>query len=520
MEKKQIAPDISFFEQLRRGNFLYVDKTEYIWKLIQSPSAEFFLSRPRRFGKSLTLTTLKAVFEGKKELFEGLAIYDKPYDWKAYPVIHLDMGCCMAKDAAQLEGFLRDTLKEVAWKNGLALEGESVSSAFRMLIGRLSVSQPVVILIDEYDKPILNNVTSEAVGDILSVLKGFYSVIKTCGDSIRFAFITGVSKFCHVSIFSDLNNLQDITMDARFATMNGYTQKELEENFAEWLADVEGRQNLPHEQFMARIKEWYDGFRFEETAETVYNPVSMAKFFIQEGKFSNYWFATGTPSFLLKLIEENGLSLEKVLSKPVDVLAFDTYEVRNLDPLALMLQTGYLTIRSAVELHGSLRYWLDFPNREVSEAFYKYILVDCHDHSRSRMSFFHDELVEAFFDVDLPKIQSLLEIFFAGLPYDVHRKREDNFQNIFLALFRLLDFVVHAEAKTCDGSIDALVEVPDAVYIFEFKLNGNRGAMKQIYEKTYYQAHLATDKRLFLVGFNFSTKTGRISKWQAEEWRK
>ena len=516
--RKTIAPDLSSFEQLRTSDKLYVDKTEYIWELVQSAPAEYFLSRPRRFGKSLTLTTLKAVFEGKKELFKGLAIYGKPYDWKAYPVIHLDMGNCMATNAAELEAFLEDLLKEVAWKNGIALEGRSVSAAFRFLIDRLSGERPVVVLVDEYDKPILNNVLSEEVGGILKVLKGFYSTIKTCAASIRFAFITGVSKFCHVSLFSDLNNLQDLTMDARFATMQGYTQRELEENFAPWLEEIEAGQPLPHDAFLAKIKEWYDGFRFHSSAETVYNPVSIAKFLIQRGEFNNYWFSTGTPSFLMKLVMGRDFSFGKTLSRLVPQIAFEAFELDRLEPLPLLLQTGYLTIRSAEQKRGQTCFRLDFPNLEVGESFTTYLLNAYIGRSRQEAPDFRDRLADALEACDLPALQRVLESFFAGIGYDVHHKSEANFQNIFYTIFRMLGYIIHAEARTSDGRIDAAVEVPGAVYIFEFKLDGDPGALAQIYEKTYYQSWLATEKRIFLVGCSFSTETGRIASWQAEEY--
>ncbi|MCQ2403951.1 MAG: ATP-binding protein, partial [Lentisphaeria bacterium] len=414
--------------------------------------------------------------------------------------------------------FLQDRITALAAQLDVSCFGHSSSTRFQSLIENLATKAPVVVLIDEYDKPILNNVLSEEAGGILKVLKGFYSTVKTCGASIRFAFITGVSKFCHVSIFSDLNNLQDITMDARFATLNGYTQRELEANFADWLAEAETRQSLSHEAFMAKVKKWYDGFRFEESAETVYNPVSVAKFLIQGGKFNNYWFATGTPSFLMKLIMERNFNFDKVLSEAVPQLAFEAFEIDRLEALPLLLQTGYLTIRSAEQKRGQAYFRLDFPNLEVGESFSTYLLNAYIGRSRQEAPDFRDKLADAMEAYDLARLRTLMESFFAGISYEIHHKDESNFQNVFFTIFRMLGYIVHAESHTSDGRVDAVVEMPAAVFLFEFKLDGDRSALEQIRRKTYYQSYLATDKRLFLIGCNFSTETGRISDWQAEEY--
>ncbi|MCQ2380671.1 MAG: AAA family ATPase, partial [Victivallaceae bacterium] len=221
------------FANIVNKNLFYIDKTEYLWSLIDSGYSCFFMSRPRRFGKSLTVSTLKCIFEGRKELFKGLAIYDKPYDWKKYPVIHIDNGNCKVKSAEELDDYLHALIENIAMANGLELRGKTLSTDFQFLIEDMSKKAPVVILVDEYDKPILNNITNPAKQEILDVLQGFYSTIKTCASKIRFVFITGVSKFSHVSIFSDLNNLEDISMDPDYATMLGFTQEELEENFGE-----------------------------------------------------------------------------------------------------------------------------------------------------------------------------------------------------------------------------------------------------------------------------------------------
>lgn len=292
---KNITSYVYSFEELIQGDFLYVDKTEYIWNLISPGKGMYFLSRPRRFGKSLAVSTLKAVFEGKRELFKGLAIYDKPYDWKAYPVIHLDMNGCSFSSVDEMNRSLCGLLREAGDEHNISIAGDEPNLMFRQLILRMAEKGQVVILVDEYDKPILNNLARPQVQEILNSLKAFYSVIKAFESRERFVFVTGVSKFCHVSLFSDLNNLTDISMNRDYATMFGYTQGEFEACFADRIDCACRQLGLPRGELLPEIRAWYDGYRFEEKSECVYNPVSLAQFFMNNCKFSNYWFSTGTP---------------------------------------------------------------------------------------------------------------------------------------------------------------------------------------------------------------------------------
>ena len=515
---KDLTSSVYSFEKLRTDGYLYVDKTEFIWKLINPAGGSFFLSRPRRFGKSLTLSTLKAVFEGRKELFEGLAIYDKPYDWKPYPVIHLDMNGWNFGGVRELQNSLRGLVRECAEDHGVTLSSDEPEEMFRLLIRTLSEQAPVVLLLDEYDKPILNNVGKpEECQRILALLKSFYSVIKAFEGKLRFAFITGVSKFCHVSLFSDLNNLTDISMDARFATMLGYTQEEMERNFREQIELASQKQNMPEEQLLSEIKAWYDGFRFHSESPSVYNPVSLAKFFESGGEFNNYWFSTGTPSFLIELVKKTKFDFENVLSRPVSAMAFNAFEVDKIDPLALLLQTGYLTIKSMVRKFNMPWYWLDFPNREVSFSFNSYLLNAYSKKSDNFVVDFCEQLADAMVNGDPKKLRKVMEVFFAGIPYDVHHKDESNFQNIFFAMFRLLGYYIKAESRTSDGRIDAVAETDDFVFLFEFKLDDDDSAISQIRGKEYYKRYELSGKKIFLNGVRFDTQTGHIADWQTEE---
>ncbi|NMA19014.1 MAG: AAA family ATPase, partial [Lentisphaerae bacterium] len=346
---KDLTSSVYTFEDLIKGQYLYVDKTEYIWNLIRPYKGIYFMSRPRRFGKSLTVSTLKAVFQGKKELFKGLAIYDKEYDWKEYPVIHLDMANCDAKTPLALRKYLARVLTRAASLHRVSVDirEDEPAASFESLVWAVAKDSPVVILVDEYDKPILNALATPEAAACRDVLKGFYSTIKKCESLERFVFVTGVTKFSHVSLFSDLNNLADITMHPDYATMLGYTQSEFEKSFAQRLDAAAGRLGITHEQLLAEIKAWYDGYRFHGKSETVYNPVSLAQFFINGCEFSNYWFSTGTPSFLLEVILRTNFNFERALSEPVLGFAFNAFEIDRIDPLALLLQTGYLTIKSS-----------------------------------------------------------------------------------------------------------------------------------------------------------------------------
>ena len=515
---KDLTSSVYTFEDLIQGNFLYVDKTEYIWQLIRPAKEMYFLSRPRRFGKSLTLSTLKAVFQGKKDLFKGLAIYDKPYDWKKHPIIHLDMNGRDFSSVERMEQNFRQILMEQADVNGVDLPETASNTMFHNLIKTLHDRDgDVVILLDEYDKPILNNISKPDCRAFLDALKVFYSVIKEKNGMIRLAFITGVSKFCHVSLFSDLNNLTDITMDARYATMLGYTQQEFETNFKEQIETVEKRQDLSHADLLTEIKNWYDGFRFHADSETVYNPVSLARFFEHGGEFNNYWFSTGTPSFLMEMVKKTRFNFDDVLSKPVSSMAFNAFEIDKIDPLTLLLQTGYLTIKSMVKKYNMPWYWLDFPNREVSFSFNTTLVNAYARKSDNWIVNFTEQLAEAMETGNVKQLRKAMEVFFAGIPYDVHHKDESNFENIFFAIFRMMGYYIKAESRTNDGRIDAVAETEKYVFIFEFKLDNDDSALSQIKEKEYYKQYELSNKKIFLNGVRFDTRTGQIADWQTEE---
>ena len=362
---KPLSTSIYTFEKLRGEGFLYVDKTAMIYDLV-AKTQQYFLSRPRRFGKSLLVSTLKAIFQGRRDLFEGLALADRDYDWQTYPVIHLDMGTTAAETPKDIAHKMNYLLDRNADNFGITLQQTDCADRFLELVNTLAARDgKVVILIDEYDKPLLGHLGQESAREIQTVLKQFYSVVKATEEQQRFVLITGVSKFSKVSIFSDLNNLTDLTMDRRAATLLGYTQEEVEANFPDYIERLATSKGMNVDKTLANLRLWYNGYKFHQDAPSVYNPVSLMKCFSNE-EFKNYWFETGTPTFLLELLKDNPVDLNNL---NVDENAFSTYDPVDLHPLPLLVQTGYLTLKSA-EMIGDIRYYtLGYPNHEISQSF-------------------------------------------------------------------------------------------------------------------------------------------------------
>ncbi len=514
---KDLTSSIYTFEKLIQGNFLYVDKTEWVWKLIRPAQEMYFLSRPRRFGKSLLVSTLKAVFEGKKELFQGLALYDKPYDWKKYPVIHLSFGdYCSVTDAAQeLPGYLMSKVRAIAERQSIELSETTPGLCFGELIDKLAGRGQVVILIDEYDKPILGNILDAKSAEILKCLKGFYSVLKDRNEQERLLFITGVSKFSHVSLFSDLNNLTDITLDPDYAGMLGFTEREIRANYADRIAEAARANGVPKEELMRKLLEWYDGYRFSRAETHLCNPVSITQFFNQGYAFSNFWDSTGTPSFLLEQMRKQSYDHEAALDCWYDESVFAAYELDRLDITGLLWQTGYLTIKDVRMDGDELQYRLDFPDREVQETFNRRLIEFYAGNEKSTEAWsLARQFRTAIRKDDLEGFLTLFQSFLASISYQLHIPDEKYYQSIFFIVFKLLGASIEAESCTNQGRIDAYIRTATTVFIFEFKLNKTaRKAVSQIVDRRYYEKFQGCGLPIRLVGVNFNSSKGRIDSW-------
>ena len=514
--RKELNTSASTYEQIIEYNYMYVDKTDYYYKLVNQPTGQFFLSRPRRFGKSMTLSALRAIFEGKKESFKDQYIYDKEYDWNKYPIINLSMNKISSRTVDEFEENLSSTIKYIATNHNIKLEGKNVSLKFNNLILALSENnQRVVILIDEYDKPILDNVLElEKCKEIRSILKSFYGQIKANEDKIRFAMLTGVSRFTQVSIFSDLNNLKDITMDKKFAGICGFTQEECEKYFAEWITENAEELEMTKDAYLEKLKDMYNGIRFSEKPLSLYNPVSFTNA-MDNCDFGNYWIETGTPTFLMNLMKKYDYDFSEIENIELSKDIFSSYEIENLEIEPLLYQTGYLTIKDYDK--ETALYTLSYPNREVRESFVKRISEDYSKVSKAQNSKVFINLYRSLQGNNLEEFFEALKVFYANIDYDLKTKDEKCYQLIFYLLFINLNSKINTEVKTNKGRMDAVVITKKNIYIFEFKLDKSaKIAIEQIKEKEYYQKYLLDEKELVLLGVNFDSETGNVQDWKSE----
>jgi len=510
---KPLPTNTATFQDIIRGGFLYIDKTEHIYHVVNRTKGAYFLSRPRRFGKSLLISTLEELFTGDRTLFQGLWIDRSDYDWPIHPVIRLDLSLYPSATPDDLKENLKLYLQYSAEKYGVTLQPGPYYAQFGDLIRQLATETQVVVLIDEYDKPLLDHITNPTVAkQIRDILKGFYTVIKAMERHIRLAFITGVSKFSRVSIFSELNNLSDLTMRPSFATALGLTEAEIRRDFAPYIADFAAKEGSSPAVFLDKLRHWYNGFCFAAEAENVYNPFSTMQLFDAQ-RFANYWFESGTPAFLIKMLHQQNYNIESLVDLQVEELSLSTFDIERLAIVPLLFQTGYLTIRDYDP--ASRRYRLAYPNYEVENAFVIHLL-DAFSNFQQGLSVSHLwYLIEALQAHDLHKFFSVLKVFFANIDYDLHLRNEKYYQTIFDLIFMLMGLKIQAETKTNDGRIDAVVEVKDHLYIFEFKLDQDaQQAIDQLVDKEYAQKYRLQGKAITQVGVNFDSKIGQVADWQ------
>ncbi len=513
---KTLPIGIQTFQKIRdkKENYIYIDKTDLALELVNS-SGYYFLSRPRRFGKSLFLDTLKNIFEGQKEFFEGLYIYDK-WDWETtYPVIKISFGAGVTQSVEELDQTILYLINENQKRLKLECDyKDSVKNCFLDLIEKAyeKYHQKVVILIDEYDKPILDNITDKELSKaIRNRLKNIYSIIKESDQYLKFVFLTGVSKFSKVSLFSGLNNLEDISLNPNYATICGYRHEDIKEHFKEWLDDID----------MDELKKWYNGYNF--LGEGVYNPFDILLFFSRNKIYSNYWFETGNPSFLIDVLKEKQFFLPNLEDMKVNESNLSSFDIDYIKIETLLFQTGYLTIKEVKQRFNQRVYHLSYPNLEVktalNEHIFEFLLTD---NTLDKTPIF-----DAIEFKDIKKFESAIRQLFAMLPNDSYRKNqmqnyEGYYANVIYAYFAGLGIEFIAEDVTNLGRIDLTIATPDMsqVYIIEFKVVENKNqdakALEQIKEKKYYEKYMEKAKEITLIGIEFSKEEKNISKFEWE----
>jgi hypothetical protein len=516
--KKLLPIGISDFKKLREGEYIYVDKTEYIYRLIKEGSGYYFLSRPRRFGKSLLISTIEYLFKGEKELYKGLYIYsynignkslviEDKWEWEeTYPVIRIDFAKTQVRNEKELEKELRATIIETGKRYRYKYKEEyTINRNFELLIERIyeKSKKQVVILIDEYDKPILDNIEKrEEVERIREVLKGFYTTLKGLDRYIRFVFITGVSKFAKVSLFSGLNHLEDISLNKEYGNICGYTQEELEIYFKEYLEGVDKE----------KIKEWYNGYSF--LGERLYNPFDIL-LYLRNREFDSYWYKTGTPSFLIKLIKEKEYDITELDNKIVKKNVLEKFDLEEIRIEALMFQTGYLTIKEAYEKEYGEEYKLGFPNKEVRISFNEDILpLVLKDEIRENIA---DKIIEILKRERLEELREQIEVLISNISY-VHYKGESSYVIAFFSLLYSTGLNVITEDNTHKGRIDLTIIVnKEIVYIIEVKVierEEEKGkAIRQIQEKEYYKKYMNYEK-IYIVGIELNRNKKQIINYE------
>ena len=504
---------IQDFEKLRTNGYSYVDKSRFVYKLA-TEGEYYFLSRPRRFGKSLFLSTLEAYFQGKKELFEGLAIYDLETDWKKYPIFHIDLNTANFREKDSLYTVLNDYLTTWECKYGTRESEATLALRFKGVIARAAEKEGcgVVILIDEYDKPILQTLRDpELQAEHRAQLKAFYSVLKTQDRYIKFAFLTGVTKFGKVSVFSDLNNLTDISMDHRYISICGMTEKELLTNFKEGISELAEANGDTEEATIAKLKARYDGYHFEENTVGIYNPFSVLNT-LSRLRYKDYWFETGTPTFLVDLMKMHNYRLPDMTKERVSDDVINSVDSLSTNPIPVIYQSGYLTIKGYDERFK--KYLLGFPNREVEEGFLNFLLP-LYTSAGNNSPFLVDEFVQDVESGNPERFMQRMKAFFADTSYQVVGNAELYFQNAMYLVFKIMGFYTQVERPTSDGRIDAIIQTPNYIYVIECKLDRTADeAIKQIENNGYAEPFLMDKRKLYKIGVSFSSETRGVAEYK------
>lgn len=501
------------FEELRDRECLYVDKTQFIEKILRSGTQYYFLGRPRRFGKSLFLSTLKCFFEAKRHLFTGLYADKMCWEWEPWPVIHLDLNRGEYTDSAEeLETLINNFLTEHERKYGISASTDSVALRFENIIkaARENTGKNVVILVDEYDKPLVNNINNPDVFEKnRTILARLYSNFKSSADYIRLVFMTGISQFGKLSVFSGLNNISDISFDEEFSAICGITDQELTDNFQVGIASLGKSNDLSYEETLSQLKFYYDGYHFGKRCPDIYNPFSLLNV-MQKKDFYCYWVQSGTPNLLANALKKERYNLNDVLHCRATRLNLSTLDINALDIKSLLFQTGYLTIKSYDKRRDD--FLLGLPNEEVKRGFLEFLLPYYTGIKKGQVNSLIFDLIDDFEDGQPDMAMSRIQTLFANYSNRLGFGNEENVRNAMLILIDLIGIEVKAELETSDGRIDLLVETKEYIYIIELKFNGSsQEAIDQINHKHYTRPYQLDSRRIFKIGANFSPTSRTLS---------
>ena len=511
---------IQTFEKIRSQGCLYIDKTQYIHAIANSSMNYVFLSRPRRFGKSLLTSTFDAYFSGRKELFMGLAIEKLEKEWTVYPVLHFSLAMAKMGTVEDLFRQINMQLTRMEKQYELMRDGEDVTTRFYNLVVNLynQTGKQVVVLIDEYDAPMLTVLHDpERLEPMRTALQSFYSPLKDLDPYLRFVFITGITKFSQLSIFSQLNNLSNISMDPEYSALVGFTQEELERDFKEGIQGIADNNELTYSEALEKLKSLYDGYHFSYKSDGVYNPFSILQA-MRTSHLDNYWFATGTPSFLVKMMKKFKTNVTQIDGSKVPATEFDAPTENMRSILPLFYQSGYITIKDYDP--RSYRYTLGYPNEEVKVGLMDMFIPFFVSPDTIEASNACWYISEAFLDDDVDKALSAARSFFAGIPYQEGTLKdapqsEGHFTAMLYVMFSFLNRYVYSQVRSGKGRLDILVETQKTVYVMELKMDGSVDeALQQIDDKGYAIPYEADGRRIVKVGINFSSKERTIKEWK------
>ncbi|MDE5791724.1 MAG: ATP-binding protein [Muribaculaceae bacterium] len=517
MVKIKYPVGVQSFELIRTGGYVYIDKTDVIHHLVSNGSY-YFLGRPRRFGKSLLISTLEAYFQGRKDLFKGLAIERlEPGEWNSFPVVRIDLSGQNFNSSGEFSNYMRGYLEDIEARYGVSTNADDISTKFRRLVQSLhsKYGKKVVILIDEYDSPLTRNVNNQELQELVrEEMQGFYSGIKPLAEHIHFCMLTGVTKYGKLSIFSTLNNLDDISFDEAYSAICGITEEELHIYLDAGMNRLAEKYGISSPVAYDRIKDYYDGYHFSEKLIDIYNPFSVMSALSKE-RLGEYWFETGTPAMLVDFLRNPQKEIPELNGIRVRRETISNISLFQPQFVALLYQTGYLTIKDYDPMRD--RYTLDFPNREVKSGFFSSLLPIYAQLQRSETDSVSENILDAIIEGEPEKLISCLSTFLASIPSGLHKhtgKYESHYQLILYLLFRLIGTSVTVEYQTSDGFIDILIKTTNYIYLMELKLDASATeALAQIEEKGYALPFLTDSRPLFRIGLSFDSKTKRIKEF-------